>query len=225
MMILLLFNKDTTPPPHSQTFLSFKLPIWGWYINKNYLCWYSLKYNNNLSIYEVYIELGLPTIGVDFKAIEGCAHVRFIFSFFLSFSFFFLSLLPFFLFSLPCFLFFHALSLIDGPLLPTFTPCAFQSPLQMFYIMQIWDLGVLRGYGSKPPKMPGGVIVITEHEGRTVGSPSLSQSPGGRMAQDGAVASLLSVSNDSWVQVKNRSEFMGRFVNQVLLIWRLYIAS
>lgn len=43
--------------------------------------------------------------------------------------------------------------------------------------------------------MPG-VNVITEQEGKAVGSPSLSQSPGGRMAQDGPVASLLSVSND-----------------------------
>lgn len=70
----------------------------------------------------------------------------------------------------------------------------------MFYITQIRDLGILRGHGSNPLKMPG-VTVITEHKGKAVGRPSLSQSPGGRMAQDGAVASLLSVSNDSWVQV------------------------
>lgn len=94
----------------------------------------------------------------------------------------------------------------------------------MFYIMQIWDLGVFKGHGSNPLKMPG-VNVITEQEGKAVGSPSLSQSPGGRMAQDGPVASLLSVSNDLWAQVKNKSKFMERFVNQVFIIWRLSIAS
>lgn len=99
-------------------------------------------------------------------------------------------------------------------------PCAFHFLLYMFYIMQIWDLGVLKGHESNPLKMPG-VNVITEHEGKAVGSPSLSQSPGGRMAQNGPVASLLSVSNDLWAQVKNKSKFMGRFVNQVLIIWRL----